>query len=217
MSSSVQFPWEVWPENILQARIPANDNSLRAEAFGRGVLSDSTTAQPGSPTDGDIYIMPSSHTGAAWGGFTAGDVAIYRGGTWYGFTPTGKPMVNVAGVLKYWNGTIWATLSVGGPNVQSITSASTVTPTFNNDLVEVTALAAAMEVMNPSGTAVDGWGLVIRIKDNGTSRVLTYDTDYRAVGVTLPTATVANKTLYLGMIWNAADTKFDVTSVAQQA
>jgi hypothetical protein len=35
--------------------------------------------------------------------------------------------------------------------------------------------------------------------------------------VTLPTTTVASKTLYLGMVWNGADTTFDVVSVALQA
>jgi hypothetical protein len=57
----------------------------------------------------------------------------------------------------------------------------------------------------------------VRIKDNGTARALTYDTQYRAVGVTLPTTTVISKTLYLGMIWNGNATKWDVVSVGQEA
>ena len=40
---------------------------------------------------------------------------------------------------------------------------------------------------------------------------------YRAVGVTLPTTTVINKTLYLGLVYNATDTKWDVIGVAQEA
>jgi hypothetical protein len=35
--------------------------------------------------------------------------------------------------------------------------------------------------------------------------------------VTLPTTTVISKTLYLGMIFNNADTKWDVVAVAQEA
>lgn len=101
--------------------------------------------------------------------------------------------------------------------VQSIVSAATVTPTFANDLVKVTALAAACQLLNPTGTAIDGHGIVIRIKDNGTARALTYDTQYRAMGVTLPTTTVLGKTLYLGGVWNAEDTKLDILSVAQEA
>lgn len=103
------------------------------------------------------------------------------------------------------------------PAIQSVTSAATVTPTFANDMVKITAQAVALTLANPTGTAVDGWGLVIRIKDNGTARAISYGTQYRAVGVTLPTTTVIGKTLYLGLIYNQADTKWDVVAVAQEA
>lgn len=107
--------------------------------------------------------------------------------------------------------------SVSPINVQSVASAGTVTPTFSNDLVKITAQAEALTLANPSGTAVDGWGIAIRIKDNGTARAISYGSEYRALGVTLPTTTVLSKTLYLGMIYNNNDTKWDVVSAAQEA
>jgi hypothetical protein len=103
------------------------------------------------------------------------------------------------------------------PNVQSVSSAATVTPTFSNDGVKVTAQAAGLTLANPSGTAVSMWGWAIRIKDNGTARSISFGTQYRAVGVTLPTTTVVGKTLYLGCIWNNDDSKVDVVAVAQEA
>lgn len=103
------------------------------------------------------------------------------------------------------------------PSVQAVASSATVTPTFADDMVKVTAQAVALNLANPTGTAVPGWGLVIRIKDNGTARAITYGTQYRAIGVTLPTTTVISKTLYLGLIYNADDTKWDVVAVAQEA
>jgi hypothetical protein len=103
------------------------------------------------------------------------------------------------------------------PSVQSVSSASTVTPTFSDDGVKITAQAAALTLANPSGTAVSMWGWAIRIKDNGTARAISYGTQYRAIGVTLPTTTVVNKTVYLGCIWNNDDTKVDVVAVAQEA
>lgn len=103
------------------------------------------------------------------------------------------------------------------PAIQTLVSAATVTPTFADDEVIITAQAAALALANPTGTAIDGLGIVIRIKDNGTARAITYDTQYRAIGVTLPTTTVLSKVLYLGMIYNATETKWDVVSVAQQA
>jgi hypothetical protein len=103
------------------------------------------------------------------------------------------------------------------PAIQSVTSSATVTPTFANDQVNITAQAAGLTLANPTGTAVPAWGLVIRIKDNGTARSIAYGTQYRAIGVTLPTTTVISKTLYLGLIYNSTDTKWDVVAVAQEA
>jgi len=58
---------------------------------------------------------------------------------------------------------------------------------------------------------------MIRIKDNATAQTIAYGTNYRALGITLPTTTVISKTLYLGCIWNATDTKFDVVGLNQEA
>lgn len=103
------------------------------------------------------------------------------------------------------------------PNVQSVTSAATVTPTTLNDEVVITAQAVALNIANPTGTAVQGQSLIIRIKDNGTARAITYDTQYRAIGVTLPSTTIISKTVYLGFIYNSTDTKWDCIGIAQQA
>lgn len=108
-------------------------------------------------------------------------------------------------------------VKANAPSIQSVTSSATVTPTFSNDQVNITAQAAALALANPTGTAIPAWGLVIRIKDNGTARAISYDTQYRAIGVTLPTTTVLSKTLYLAMEFNEADTTWDVFAVAQQA
>jgi hypothetical protein len=102
------------------------------------------------------------------------------------------------------------------PAVQSVTSAATVTPVFGNDMVTITAQAAALTLANPTGTAIPGWGIVIRIKDSGAPQTIAYGTQYRGIGVVLPTTTVAGKTLYLGVLWNSTDTTWDAASVAQQ-
>lgn len=103
------------------------------------------------------------------------------------------------------------------PRVQTVTSATTVTPTNLNDLVNITAQAEKLTIANPTGTMAEGQALIMRIKDDGTAQDIDYDTQYRAVGVFLPTKTVSGKWLYLAMIWNATDNKFDVTGVAQEA
>jgi hypothetical protein len=121
--------------------------------------------------------------------------------------------------LYRWTGSTYVEVSAqdNNPNVQSVVSAATVTPVFGNDLVVITAQAAGLTLANPTGTWVQGKDLVIRIKDNGTPRSIAYDTKYRAIGVTLPTTTVINKTTYLGIIYNSTDDTFDIIGVTTQA
>jgi len=99
------------------------------------------------------------------------------------------------------------------PRVQTVTSSATVTPTSTNDIVTITSQAEALTLANPTGTFVEGQSLIIRIKDNATARTIGYGLNYRAIGVTLPTTTVINKTTYLGCIWNATDSKLDIIGV----
>ena len=81
----------------------------------------------------------------------------------------------------------------------------------------ITALAAAAVLGVPSGTLVNGNRLIIRIKDNGTARGISYNAVYRAVGVTLPITTVLSKTLYLGAVYNSTDSRWDIIAVGQEA
>lgn len=101
----------------------------------------------------------------------------------------------------------------------SITSSGTPTPALagERNFYAITALAANATFGAPTGVPADGDTLVIRIKDNATPRTLAYNSIYRAIGVTLPTTTIASKTHYLGMTYNFADTKWDVTAVTVQA
>jgi hypothetical protein len=101
--------------------------------------------------------------------------------------------------------------------VQTVTSSATVTPTNLNDLVIITAQATGLTLANPTGTFTEGQALMIRIKDNGTARTIAFDTNYRAIGVTLPTTTVISKTMYLGIIYNSTDSKWDIVGLNQQA
>lgn len=100
------------------------------------------------------------------------------------------------------------------------TTASSSTPTPDadaHDQYTVTALAAGATFGAPTGTPTDGQKLMIRVKDNGTARTLAFNAIYRALGVTLPTTTVISKTVYMGCIYNSADTKWDVVAVTQEA
>jgi len=103
------------------------------------------------------------------------------------------------------------------PRIQSVVSAATVTPTSVNDEVIVTALAVATQFLNPTGVMVQGQAMILRIKDAGVAKAISYDTQYRAIGITLPTTTTAGKTTYIGMIYNDTDTKWDCISTVTEA
>lgn len=97
------------------------------------------------------------------------------------------------------------------------TSTATLTPTASARLWGLNAQAAALVVAAPTGTPLPGQQLLFRIKDNGTARTISWNAAYRAVGVTLPTTTVANKTLYVGAVWNSNELVWDVLAVGQVA
>jgi len=104
------------------------------------------------------------------------------------------------------------------PRVSSAASASSVTPDIGSfDQYVFTALAAGLTINAPTGSPADGNRLTFRILDNGSSQTLTWNATYTAVGVTLPTSTTVSKTTYVGCIYNANNTRWDVVAVTTQA
>lgn len=99
------------------------------------------------------------------------------------------------------------------PVIQSITSASTITPAAGNSNVDVTALAVAASVANPSGTWSHLTQMVISITDNGTAQALSWDTGYRVKDLMLPTTTIVGYTLYVSIIYNSSSGVWSVVGV----
>jgi hypothetical protein len=104
--------------------------------------------------------------------------------------------------------------------IGTVTSASTITPTSDTaDQYNVTALATTASFAIPSGTPTNGQKLSIRIYA-GTTQTISWVTTaggYRVIGSTLPTSVPATKTIYVGCVYNAADSFWDVVAVATQA
>lgn len=107
------LPFAVWASGTNQNSIPANDNALRAEIFQRDV-NNATTAQPGSPSEGDTYIIQSTHTGTQWSTFSPNDLAIYKGGTWKAFAPVEGNRVSVGNAIYVYDGGTWVLATGGG-------------------------------------------------------------------------------------------------------
>lgn len=113
------LPFAPWASGTNQNSIPANDNALRSEILNGLVISDATSAQPGSPARGDIYIMTGTATGTQWATFDQYDLVIYDGaGTWHPYAPVEGIVVNLAGTLKRWNGSAYVDAGTGGGSTQ---------------------------------------------------------------------------------------------------
>lgn len=173
------LPFAVWEEGTNQNSIPANDNALRSEILNGLVISDTTDAQPGSPADGDIYIMTGAATGTQWSTFDEFDIAIYRGGTWYAFAPSDGIVVNIAGAMYAWNGSSYIAVSGGGGSARSVVTAVTSAAgvvTLNYALGDYFTLALSENVTswiisNPPGSG-NGFSLMIQITQDATPRTV---------------------------------------------
>ena len=86
MAAQNILPMKVWQAGTLNNSIPANDNAIRVEVLDGpsiGVLS----AQPGSPAEGDQYVLGPSPSGSQWSGLAKDTIVIYKSGTWLAFGP----------------------------------------------------------------------------------------------------------------------------------
>jgi hypothetical protein len=203
----------------------ASSAALAANALviggGAGVAPSTTTTGTG------VVTALGVNTGTA-GAFVVNGGALG--------TPSSGTVTNLTGTASInINGTVGATTPSTGafttltastnlsstrinPRVSSTASASSVTPDIASyDIYAFTALAAGLTINAPTGTPVDGNKLIFRILDNGTSRSLTWNATYTPVGFALPSATTINKTTYVGCIYNANNTRWDVVAVTTQA
>src|SRR6185503_3639863 len=66
-----------------QKHVTVNESLRKLDAIIQlSVVSATTTAQPASPADGAVYILPSGKSGANWSTFAIGALAYYRDGAW---------------------------------------------------------------------------------------------------------------------------------------
>jgi hypothetical protein len=106
------------------------------------------------------------------------------------------------------------------PRIGTDTSTSSLTVDASLfDQYNITALALGLSINAPTNPT-DGQRLVIRFKDDATTRSLNWfiaTGGFRALGTTLPTNTTASKTIYVGCIYNLDDNIWDVVAVSEEA
>jgi hypothetical protein len=175
----------------------------------------------GTPSTGTL----SSCTGLPISGLTAStSTAIGVGSVELGHATDTTLSRSAAGVLAV-EGVVVDTISAANtltnkritPRVGSTTSSATPTiNTDNYDEYDITALAAAITSMttNLTGTPTNGQKLMLRFKDNGTARAITWGASFQSSGVaTLLATTVISKTHYVGLIYDSTAAKWTCIAV----
>lgn len=193
---------------------------------GSPITTSGTLALTVAGTSGGIPYFSSASTWATSAALAANALVIGGGaGAAPATTTTGTGVLtalgnnaNSTGGFATINGTATLTNKRIDPRVSSTTSTASLTPDISSfDQYALTAQAATLAINAPIGTPVDGNKLIFRILDNGVSQTLNWNGTYTAIGVTIPTATTASKMTYVGCIYNAANTRWDVVAVTTQA
>lgn len=123
--------------------------------------------------------------------------------------------VNLAGTNVNLDVTLASSLSAA----RVFQTASTATLTLNvdsYDMAKLTAQAEALLIANTAGTPTEGQPLIIEIFADG-AYALTYGNQFKAIGVTLPSITVANKILVLAMYRDVERSFWNVVGVNHES
>ena len=181
-----------------------------------GAVELATTAETTTGTDATRAVTPdglhdmTSLSGAAW--MLDEDALTTNSDTKVPSQQSVKAYID--------SGTVTMTNKRITKRVTSISSHATPTiNTDNCDAVTITAQAEAITSMttNLSGTPTNFQSLVIRIKDNGTARGITWGSSFEAKGTALPTTTVLSKVLTVGFIYDTVTSKWGCVARAQEA
>lgn len=99
-----------------QKHVTVNESFRRLDALAQlAVTSASLSAEPLSPAEGEAYILPANHSGAAWGGFADGAIAAFQDGAWIEIAPAEgwRAWVADADQFVVFDGTAWIEISGG--------------------------------------------------------------------------------------------------------
>lgn len=204
-------------------------------AAGRALIDDADAAAQRTTLGLGTIATQAANNVTITGGSITGitDLAVADGGTGVSTVPTNGQLLigngtgySVAALTAGAGVTITngsGSITVGIPPRAVAASGTSGTLTPNGDTTDVFnafALDGAITLAAPSGTPVDGQKLILRLKDDGTARAITWTTSsgaYREIGITLPTTTTAGKLTYVGCVYNSTDLFWDAVALTTQA
>lgn len=121
-----------WASGIGALTIGADSvlpSAIKYARWGLSVVNKTTNAPPGSPADGDAYIIGGSPTGA-WSG-KARQIAIYQSSAWVYYVPTKGDTAfdKTTNAAFVFDGSAWVSLQSGYAQVTHIATDATATLT----------------------------------------------------------------------------------------
>jgi hypothetical protein len=117
LSSNLSLPYLAAGQ--AQKHVTVNESLRRLDAIVQlAVVSATTAAEPGSPADGSVYIVPAGKTGTHWASFTNWALAYWRDGAWEQITAREGMIAWIADAdqLVAYDGTLWRGLRGAGRN-----------------------------------------------------------------------------------------------------
>lgn len=219
-----KFPYSTGTDTFSQADITAAGRALLDDADAAAQIVTLGLAALFQPLDGDLTTIAAITSGT-------GNVMAADGSGWvaksYTALKTALALVaadvglgNVDNTSNTTERAAARTLTNARitKRIGTTTTSSSLTIDSNSyDQYNLTAQSGVITVNAPTGTPTDAQQLMIRIKCPTTIGAITWNAAFRALGVTNPTTTVAGKTTYVGCMWNAADSVWDVLATGQQA
>jgi hypothetical protein len=202
-------------DRAIDANTRANSAQTAATSAYSNAVSYADNKAANAYSNAVSYVDTANFTRTGITTFSANVVLGTSGISSNGSFGTDGQILASNGTATYWASTL-------APRVNSATSATTLDWNSSNyEQYQLTALAANCTISADSATPVNGRKIIFRFEDNGTARSLTWtngvSNSFRVIGTTLPTTTVANKTAYVGAIYNSTDSRWDVIAVAQEA
>lgn len=211
----LQWTGSAWPTRAATGRPVIWVGGAYPDDEPTQVAGDIWIPSSGSSSGGDASTTVSSSTDNQLALFSGTGGKTIKPSTGNGLIllTSGVVSAAAAGTDYAGVGSTVQTLSGTRVNPRVTTIASSATPTINTDdcdLVTITALAAAITSFTSglSGTPVNGQKLMIRIKDNGTARAITWGSSFMSGPGTLPTTTAISKVHHIGFMWDSVVSKW---------
>lgn len=176
--------------------------TLVAAASGQESIVIPHGSAPSSPTNGSVWTT--------------------TGGVFARINGTTIQLASFAGTGTFTNKRVTPRI-----NAQTTTTSPWAWNSDSYDQQSFSALANALTINADTGAPTDGQKAVFRFQDNGTTRTLTFtggaSKGFQDVSQTMTPsasnwtyATTANKILYVGCIYNGADSRWDIVAVQEE-